>query len=156
LVTLSNGLRVPIETLKVGDSVMTADIPTYPNGEDSSKWFPVSVWSTDNVSNISLRSTKVTYARTVAEPYYYLINEQYGLTWEHWMFVERDLVWQFQQMANVKVGDKLLDINNRVIDITKIEIIQDEINVVLLDVEPNDLFYAENILTHNYRPPVKT
>jgi hypothetical protein len=156
MVTKADGTKVAIETLQVGDEVMTADIPTYPNGEDSSKWFPSSVWSTDTVSTITKRTTKVTYNHQYTEPYYYLVNGEYKLTWEHWMFIERDGVWQFQQMANLKVGDKLVDENNAPVNITSIDIKQEPIEVSMLDVEPNDLFYAEGILTHNYRPATKT
>jgi len=156
MVTKADGTRVAIETLNAGDEVMTANIPTYPNGEDSSNWFPSSVWSTDTVSNITKRTTKVVYNKQYTEPYYYLVNGQYKLTWEHWMFIERDGVWQFQQMANLKVGDKLVDESNTPVDITSIDIKQEPIEVSMLDVEPNDLFYAEGILTHNYRPALKT
>jgi hypothetical protein len=156
MVTLANGSKVAIEKLKIGDEVLTADIPTYPNGEDSSKWYPTSVWSTDRVDTITQRTTKVVYNSQYTEPYYYLINGSYKLTWEHWMFIERDGLWQFQQMANLKVGDKLVDQSNTPVDIFKIEIKQEPIEVSMLDVEPNDLFYAEGILTHNYTPPVKT
>jgi hypothetical protein len=156
MVTLANGSKVAIETLKIGDEVLTADIPTYPNGEDSSKWYPTSVWSTDRVDTITQRTTKVVYNSQYTEPYYYIINGSYKLTWEHWMFIERDGLWQFQQMANLKVGDKLVDQSNTPVDIFKIEIKQEPIEVSMLDVEPNDLFYADGILTHNFRGSGKT
>ena len=154
-VTMADGTKKLIEDLVVGDELMTADIPTYPNGEDSSLWYPASTWSTDRIDNITKRSTTVTYANMFSEPYYYVTNDRYKLSWEHWMFIKRDDVWQFMQMSNVKVGDTFVDENNVEIPITSVVLVEEPIDVVLVDVEPNDLFYADGILTHNILP-IKT
>jgi hypothetical protein len=151
LITMADGTLKKIEDIRAGDLIMSADIPTYPNGEDPSFWYPSSVWSTNRVDNITLTQTNVVSVYPSRVPYYYVANDIYKLSWEHWMFIQREGIWQFMKMENLQVGDNLVDINNNIIPITKFERIEEDIYVVKLTAGPNDLFYGNEILTHNLK-----
>ena len=151
LITMSDGSKKKIEDIRAGDLIMSANIPTYPNGENPSNWYPSSVWSTDRVDNITLTQTNVVYVYPSSVPYYYVANDIYKLSWEHWMFIQRDQIWQFMKMENLQVGDNFVDINNNIIPITKFERIEEPLQVVRLTAGPNDLFYGNEILTHNLK-----
>jgi hypothetical protein len=47
----------------------------------------------------------------------------------------------------------MLDVNNNEVEITTVEIQEVEKTVYKMDVETLDVFYAENILTHNIKNP---
>ena len=151
MVTLSNGEVTPIERVKIGQEIKTANIPTYPNGEDFSKWYPGDVWSTDNYKDISLGTTKIVSVRHIVEPYFYKINQYFGATGEHFIFAKRNDKWQFFRTRELKEGDSLYKIDGSIEIISKIEKIDKMTMVVDIDVEPNDLFFGDNILVHNLK-----
>jgi hypothetical protein len=150
-ITMADKTTKLIEDINVGDIVMSADVPTYPNGQNSALWYPASIWSTDRVDNITLTSTNVLYVKRVTEPFYYITNDQYKLSWEHWMFIGRDGVWQFMLMKDVQVGDTFVNIDNNIITIRSIQLVEKPIDVVMLTAGPNGLFYGDGILTHNIK-----
>ena len=151
MVTLSNGEVTPIERVKIGQEIKTANIPTYPNGEDFSKWYPGDVWSTNNYKDISLGTTKIVSVRHIVEPYFYKINQYFGATGEHFIFAKRNDKWQFFRTRELKEGDSLYKIDGSIEIISKIEKIDKMTMVVDIDVEPNDLFFGDNILVHNIK-----
>lgn len=151
-VTMADGTIKHIEELLVGDEVRTAVIPTYPNGEDSSKWYPASVWSTTN-ENITYESTKVTNARHVIDASYYILNDSYKVTGDHFVYIRRNKIWQFSLVEAIEVGDYLRH-EFGTIEVKKKIYKQEQVMVVDIDVEPNDLFFANGIITHNFKGKV--
>jgi hypothetical protein len=149
-VTMADGSFKKIEELNIGDKVRTAVIPTYPNGEDSSLWYPASAWSSDNDEDITYEITTVTNTKHVIENLYYELNDTYKVTGDHFLYVRKDGVWQFAKVEELRVGDYLHDENGPV-EITKKKTMLTQAMVVDIDVEPNDLFLANGIITHNFK-----
>ena len=150
LVTMADGSLKAIEELIIGDEVRTAVIPTYPNGEDSSKWYPASVWSSDSDEGITYETTTVTGAKHIVDVAYYILNDKYKVTGDHFVYVRKSGVWQFAKVEELAVGDYLHD-ETSAVEITRKVPVNDQLMVVDVDVEPNDLFLANGIITHNVK-----
>ena len=148
-VTMADGSDKLIEDLIVGDKVLTAVIPTYPNGEDMSKWYPLSVWGIQSLEGIVTDTTTVTGINRGIQPVFNTINGSISITQGHMVFVKKDGWWQFVQVKDISVGDFIL---NK--DLQEVPVVSNEVNlqgtyVVTIDVEPNDLFFGSNMLSHN-------
>ena len=81
---------------------------------------------------------------------YYNIND--GLikvTAEHDFWTYTDEKWKWYNPRQLDVGDKLLDYEGNLIEITSIENIIGEVEVVNFDVEPLDIYFAGGVLVHN-------
>ena len=81
---------------------------------------------------------------------YYNIND--GLikvTAEHDFWTYTDEKWKWYNPRQLDVGDKLLDYEGNLIEITSIENIIGEVEVVNFDVEPLDIYFAGGLLVHN-------
>jgi hypothetical protein len=150
-VTLSDGSTKPIEDVVVGDVLRAPIIPTYPNGEDSSKWYPASVWSTETADALAYEDTVVTNTRHVIESSYYLLNDTFKVTGDHFVFVKKGTTWQFAQVDELSVGDLFKSETGEEVEITKKVEINESTMVVDIDVEDNDLFFANGIITHNFK-----
>jgi hypothetical protein len=151
MVTMSDGTTKPIEDIVKGDQLKAPVIPTYPNGEDNSKWYPGNVWSLDNADGITYQETTVVAVRHVVEESYYKLNGTMKITWDHFLFVSKNGVWQFARVEEIVVGDKLKREDGVEITITSKEPFLSQTLVVDIDVEANDLFLADGIITHNFK-----
>jgi len=77
-------------------------------------------------------------------------NGIFKTTDSHLHIVKRDGLWQIKKAGELQIGDIFLTINNEEIEITSL--VLDDVNtyrVFRIDVEPNDVYYANGILTHN-------
>lgn len=153
-ITMADGSFKNIEDLKLGDELLTFNIPGLPSTDNPEDWSPESTWSTDSTSNFTKTTTKVSYVETGTWWRHHVINGQYRVTGEHWLFVKRNDVYQFVQVAYLKVGDFFLTPDKTEIEITNIELIHVTASTVALDVEDNDMYFADGILAHNLRAPV--
>jgi hypothetical protein len=147
---MADGTTKVIEELLVGDEVRTAVIPTYPNGEDSANWYPASVWSTNTDQGITYETTKVTSTKHVIDASYYTFNDSYKVTGDHFIYIRKNNIWQFAMAEEIEVGD-YFRAEQSLIEITKKIYKQEQTMVVDIDVEPNDLFLANGIITHNVK-----
>ena len=150
-VLMADGTTKTIQDIAVGDILLAPVIPTYPNGEDVSKWYPSSVWSTETSSGITYEPTTVTVVTHHTEGSYYNFNNKYEITGDHFMFAKKGHMWQFERGENLSVGDYFMDKDNNEIEITSIVVINEPASVVDLTVFPNALFVANGVLTHNVK-----
>ena len=65
------------------------------------------------------------------------------------MFVLRDGVFAFLRANNIIVGDKILHYTLGLQDVVSKQRIDQTVNVVNINVESQDTYFAENILVHN-------
>jgi intein/homing endonuclease len=93
---------------------------------------------------------------------YYVINGDIKVTGEHPFFVKvpkgfylsTDKVdtaefWCWEYVRNLKVGHIMYDKDMKEIPIDTIEEIEKEIEIVNIDVDGNNTYFAENVLVHN-------
>ena len=150
-VTMSDGTTKFIEDLVAGDTLLAPVIPTYPNGEDSTAWYPAEAWSLSEKPNLTTEPTTVTNVKHVIEPNCFVFNGRFKLTANHFVFVKKSDVWQFAKAEELEVGDFFQDAYGNSIEISSKEFKQEQTMVVDIDVEQNDLFLANGIITHNFK-----
>lgn len=149
-ITMADGSFKNIEDLKLGDSLKTFNIPTLTNGDAPEAWSPKEVWSVATTENFENATTTVSRFNTGTYGRYYKINNKIKVTHEHWILVKRDSLWQFMQVADMRIGDYLLGQNKEEVEVFNIEFVPSRISVVNLDVEENDMYFADGILAHNF------
>jgi hypothetical protein len=148
-VTLADGSQVLIETLQVGDVLKSFAIDTLPLYSDDNT--VLTTWNTETLTGTESTASIVSITpMQISE--IVVINNLLKTTSNHNHLVKHDGIWSFINASNVVVGDIMLDINNSEIEITSVETQQIEKTIYKMDVESLDVFYAENILTHNVKP----
>jgi hypothetical protein len=84
---------------------------------------------------------------------YYVINNNLKLTFEHPVFIKRAEVCMFTQTENLVIGDYIFKENGQFELITSIDIIGDYVQTININIEENDVYFADGILVHNIAPP---
>lgn len=140
--------EVDVETLSVGDIVIGRHFDSMP-GSLSEGFIEEQAylnWSTRedgyNVDNT------IYYAKHSIYSEYILVNTKLKITKEHPILINRIGIWEWRRAEHVKVGDKIRGSSSED-TITSVEVIEDSVNVVTLDVEYSDTYYADGILVHN-------
>ena len=147
-ITLADGSQVLIETLQVGNVLKSFAIDTLPLYSDDDT--VLTTWNTETLSGTDSTATIVSI-RPIQVTEIIVINNLLKTTPDHKHLVKHEGVWSFASAYMVVVGDIMLDINNNEFEITSAELQQVETVVYKMDVESLDVFYAENVLTHNVK-----
>jgi hypothetical protein len=148
-ITLADGSQVLIETLQAGDILKSYAIDTLPLYSDDNT--VLITWNTESLTG-TLSTATIMSITPVQVSKIVVINNLLKTTPGHRHLIKHDGVWSFIIASNVVVGDILLDINNNEVEVTSVETQEVEKTVYKMDVETLDVFYAENILTHNVKP----
>lgn len=146
LVTLSDGTTTTIESLMMGQSVKSTVIDTLPQSDDADIVLP---WSTQNLVTSDDSANVTGNTKSVVESIYNFNNGLIKSTESHGHFIKRGNDYMFKNAFNVEVGDYFVTENLEEILIEDIVIEFGEFNVYNLDVEENDLYIANGIITHN-------
>ena len=146
LITLPNGDLELIENLKVGDHIYSVDIESLALNQTREEEFS---WGVNDLITTPSTTKIVNITKAEYKEIYSLNNGLLEATWYHLHIVKRDDEWKIREFKTIQVGDEIIDKENNIIDVTSIELIQKEVTVYKLDVEEKDVYYANNILTHN-------
>jgi hypothetical protein len=149
-VTLADGSQVLIETLQVGDVLKSFAIDTLPLYSDEPT--VLSTWNSETITGTESTASIVSITPSQVSEII-VINNLLKTTPNHHHLVKHEGVWSFVHASTVVVGDVMLDVNNNEFEITSVEAQEVETTIYKMDVESLDVFYAENTLTHNYKPP---
>lgn len=143
LITLSNGKNIKLKDIKIGDKLKSLNIRgDYNNDKD---W---NLFETNNLQIYTSISTVIDIkTRTVSE--YYRINDRINITSEHPIFIKRYDVWKWIKASEIYEGDIMLNIDDDEIVVFTNEIKNETLDVILLNVEDIDNYYANGILVHN-------
>ncbi|MGB5770317.1 MAG: Hint domain-containing protein, partial [Crocosphaera sp.] len=93
-----------IETLQVGDQVIT-----------------------QNLQTSQLETGKIGKIQVISSPDYYVINHQISVTGTHPFYVMKNQGWKLRKVQDLKVGDSLIHKDNSEIKITDISYINQPI-----------------------------
>jgi hypothetical protein len=146
-VNISTTQKLPVEQLYPNHSILTKDCPFNTDDVDALK----TITSNNIDGDKSIQSILGLYRFDAIG--IWIIND--GLlktTEEHLHVIKRDGLWQVKNTNELQIGDVFLNINDEEIEITSL--VLDSVNtykVWKVDVEPNDVFYANGILTHNFK-----
>jgi len=125
-IAMADGTQINIEDIEIGDMVKTYD--------EANKEVTVS-----RVTN--------TFHHTPEEmtDYYLIINGMIRVTPNHRLFINGE----WKAVHDIKIGDKLLDINGNLVLITSIEKVFEKESTYNIEVETHHTYFANEILAHN-------
>jgi hypothetical protein len=86
---------------------------------------------------------------------YFIINGKLKITFEHPLLINRNGNYLFSRANDIVVGDLILDAINGWTSVDTKEQINTIVNVVNINVESQDTYYAEGILVHNLIDPTQ-
>ena len=148
MITLSNGVQISIENLLETMVVESALIDTL---QDTNVVRELYNWKSADI-----KTTKV--SSIISKIYSKLINETIvinnGLleaTPQHTQLIQRDGIWTFVQIQDIKIGDNLIDRDENIIPVIDTYRNYQEQLVYPLTLQEPHTFYANNILTHNVK-----
>ena len=154
-IKMSDGSMKNIEDINVDDEVLSVIIPDLPDedlGYNEWKTFT----STGDMTNLEASSATVEHIfYDYMDGYYNINNGLIKVTAEHdfWTYTGEKWKWlnpkEIAETIRKDFEVKLLDNEGNLIEITSIENIVGEVEVINFDVEPLDIYFAEGILVHN-------
>ena len=153
---MADGTSKPIEEINIGDDVMSLDLPGLPDeklGYLEWKSFTMKSMDSEDLKELVNTSKSSAYVENLFYDYingYYNINNDYlKVTGEHDLFIYNGSQWEWVTASNLKVGMKLFGFDGSLTTIDSVEYIDGEVEVVNIDVEPLDVYYAGGVLVHN-------
>ena len=145
-IKLSSGTSAQIETLKVGDTLASNNIGNMPNTDNV---LELLTWEeTDPL----VSSTTTTIVGIELNTVNRVLRFNQGLltsTVSHLHVIKRDNLWMITQAINIKEGDIFINDSGAEHIINSIEDMSGTFNTYKIDVEENDTYIANNIITHN-------
>jgi hypothetical protein len=156
LILMGDRITKPIEDINVGDEVMSLDLPGLPD-EDLGylvwKAYTMRPMDTEDLELLVQERQSVVKVENLFYDYmdgYYSINNGYlKVTREHDLFTYNLGRWGWYTPNELEVGMKLLNFLGELVNIDSIEWVEGEVEVVNIDVEPLDVYWAGGILVHN-------
>lgn len=149
IISLPDGSQKPIETLKINELLLSSKIDTLKDTNDIIKLYK---WSSDHLSETRISSpisnikTKIAY-KTI------IINDRLlEATPLHSQLIQRNGIWKFIPIKDVKIGDNLYGINKEIIQVNSVSINLEKRNIYPLSLSPSHTYFANGILTHNIKP----
>ena len=147
MISTSPSSSVAVETLQIGDAVLSKNINTLPDADEGTD--AMYEWSSDNINGTASTALVVKNTPIQTTGIYNFNNGVLYTTRTHNHLIKRDGSWRIQPSNNIVVGDIFLDINENEVEITSIEFENRSVSVYQLNVETDDVYYANDILTHN-------
>ena len=144
-IKMADGSYKKVENVVVGDLLSSKLIDGLPikNEEDANLWRESNLQLSDDV-------VTVVYNQRFDIPKIYSINNNFlSISGDHRHLIKRDGEWRFIAGSSIIVGDIMLNQYEEEIDVYFIEELEGDYTVYRLDVEDNDLYFANGLLTHN-------
>lgn len=142
-ITLANGVQQPITSIRRGDKVRSYDIfGLNPDVEEAWKLFAL--------SSITAAVKEATVKEVLLNQfgYFYKINDDLEITYEHVVLAKRGNMWKFMRVESLKPGDYLFK-NGSAALLKSIVRVNTPIQTWNLNVEPFDVFVANGFVVHN-------
>jgi hypothetical protein len=146
-ITMNDGTIKQVQDLVVGDKLSSRSVNGMPVKETSAlfKW---------NSSNIELSNEDV-YVKSVQTHHVNVVlsfnDGKLFTSKDHLHLFKSNGIWKISVAVDLKIGDFLLGEDGKEIEIASIVETKGQYIVYKLDVEENDLFIANGILTHNLK-----
>ena len=148
MVEMGDGTFKKVEDLELGEVVKSLAITGLDtNIEDNWKEFYTNNFEYEEGLSIITNIFDNSFTQ------YYIINNNLKLTFEHPVFIKRAEVCIFTQTENVVIGDYIFKENGQFELITSIDIIDDYVQTININIEENDVYFADGVLVHNVLEP---
>ena len=146
LITLSDGSIKAIKYLTVGEEVIS-----YKLGNDQSE---SRLW-TGNVSDGQFDKSIVKSVVKTSVKGYYVINDTLKATPDHMMLIQDFTgLWRWEGVSKILVGYKLFKEDDTIMNVDSIVYMNTFLNIVKIDVEYTDNYFAGGVLNHNIKDKV--
>jgi hypothetical protein len=153
-VTLSSGTEINVEDLNVGDEIkawVPAGLPDENlDGTDTAEteW---RFWYKDEVSGTAQNVIISDLTFNFASGYYSINNGLIKTTGTHPLYVFDNEIqkYKFKNVENILPGDKLVMENDIEVEVTNIEQVTSDVEIVTINVEESDVYLANGVISHN-------
>jgi hypothetical protein len=153
-VTLANGNEINVEDLNVGDEIkawVPAGLPDENlDGTDTgeTEW---RFWYKDEVSGTAQNVIISDLTFNFASGYYSINNGLIKTTGTHPLYVFDNEIqkYKFKNVENILIGDKLVMENDVEVEVTNIEQVTSDVEIVTINVEESDVYLANGVVSHN-------
>lgn len=139
LITLNNGVKVPIETLTHGHSLRTIKIQS------------LNLATKVTELNVQYGSSRIVGLKRLMVNDTIRLNDNFEATPTHNHLIKRNDQWYYEKMGNIILGDKMLDENNKEIEITDIYRSNLSKYITKITLDTVHTFFANGIVTHNIK-----
>jgi hypothetical protein len=144
VITLSDGSTKLIQDIQIDDILKSLDVSGMP--QPSNEWYS---WSSDTLNYVESTSTVNDVAIYVFDSVVNINEGRLIATDTHNHVVKQNDVWYIRTTSELNVGDILLDMDNSEFEITSLVTITEPTTVYNIDVTNSNLYFANNVLTHN-------
>ena len=163
--TLADGTQKEIQELAIGDELLSMRMPNAQTEEEHpviASDVAYADYCIVELGESELVSAKIINMFFDFADTYYVINDEIKVTGEHPFFVKvpegfylptkgqsSEEFWAWEYVRNLEVGQVMYDKDMNEVPIDSIEEIEEEIEIVNIDVDTNNTYFAEGILVHN-------
>jgi hypothetical protein len=144
IITLSDGSTKLIQDIQVDDILKSIDVAGMP--QPSEEWYS---WSSDTLNYVESTSTVIGFTSFEFDSVININEGRLIATDSHNHVVKQNDVWYIRTTSELNVGDVLLDMDNSEFEITSLVTITEPTTVYDVDVNNSNLYFANNVLTHN-------
>ena len=150
----ASGEQVPHTSMSVGDKVMAASIEGLPDTDIYAEFL---LWEyTGSIADaITLVTASIVDISEVTHSNYHVIDcqtaggEPIKITWNHPVLAKSGSVWAFEYTGDIDTSYKLLSSSLEEVSINSITPTTSSLITRRFDVEPQDTYFAGEILVHN-------
>ena len=163
--TLADGTQREIQELAIGDELLSLRMPNAQTEEEHpviASDVAYADYCIVELGESELVSAKIINMFFDFADTYFLINGEIKVTGEHPFFVRMpdgfyrsttgqtsEEFWAWEYVRNLEVGQIMYDKDMNEVPVDSIEEIEEEIEIVNIDVDTNNTYFAEGILVHN-------
>ncbi len=142
-VLMYDGTEKNIEDLEIDDELYS---PIFPGLKETYHDYKL-----DNLDNIKFDKGKVKRVVFDFVTEYYSINKKYNATPTHAIFAwkDKDKRFEWWQMKDLELGDKVVNTKLELEEVTTIEKIEKELEVVSVGLREYSVFFADGYLNHD-------
>ena len=152
LITMADGTQVPVQDLSIGDELKTMTNKNIPQSDDMASLYGFKYYTLDYLAFDYVTTKVVTNTIYTVSKVYHLEftgGFKYTASWDHTNMLKRNGTWMFRQSMFLMLGDIMLDSTGIERTLLKCELEKGTFTTYHLDVEDNDMYIANDILTHN-------
>jgi len=146
LVSLANGTTIAIEELTTGTELSSIIVGDMPNSDDVDTLL---TWSQANPTLANTTTSVTNNKMSVTDTILNFNNDLIKSSAEHLHIIKRNNICMVVKANTIRLGDSLISGTGSIVLITSVQVITGMFKVYELDVETNDTFIANGILTHN-------
>ena len=163
--TLADGTQKEIQELAIGDELLSLRMPNAQTEDEHpviASEVSYAEYCITELGESEIGTSKIINMFFDFSDTYYVINGNIKVTGEHPFFVKipdgyylptegqsSEEFWCWEYVRNLGVGQIMYDKDMKEVPIDTIEEIEKEIEIVNIDVDSNNTYFAEGILVHN-------